>query len=113
MKITVEGNNKITIENFSNDELQLIIKAITNINDSNNDDCDNDCDIKEKFKVKDIAELFSVNCETVRKWVRDKRIKSCGYNSRREGNIFTIDGVREFAKDNAKYRNVLELKGLI
>ena len=109
MKITVEGNNKITIENFSNDELQLVIEAITNINSSNN----NDCNIKEKFTVKDIAELFSVNCETVRKWTRDKRIKSCGYNSRREGNIFTIDEIREFAKNNAKYKNVLELKGLM
>ena len=60
--------------------------------------------IKE-YTVEEISELLMVNKETVRRWIRDDKLKGTR-NSKKEG--YTVDefSLQEFLIDNPKYNRI-------
>jgi excisionase family DNA binding protein len=53
----------------------------------------------EYYTVKEIAELLSVNEETVRRWIREDKLKA-ERGSGRQGSKVTSDALKEFLEDN-------------
>lgn len=53
----------------------------------------------EYFSVKDIAELLSVNEETVRRWIREEKLKA-ERGTGRQGSKITSDSLKEFLEAN-------------
>lgn len=62
------------------------------------------------YSVKQIAELLNTNPETVRRWIRDGKLKA-EQTSRKDGNTVTEDELARFAKENPKYSSVLAVLG--
>ncbi len=58
------------------------------------------------YSVKQIAELLNTNPETVRRWIRDGKLKA-EQASRKDGNTVTEDELVKFIKENPKYSSVL------
>lgn len=59
----------------------------------------------KNYSVKEIADLLGTNPETVRRWIRDKRL-TAKQGSRKEGNVVTEDDLQKFLKANAKYGGI-------
>lgn len=57
------------------------------------------------YNVAEVAELLSVDPETVRRWIRNGKLIAQTPSSRREGNTITEEALRKFLEDNhhAKY----------
>ena len=53
----------------------------------------------EYYSVKDIAELLSVNVETVRRWIREDKLKA-ERGSGRQGSKVTSEALKEFLEGN-------------
>ena len=58
------------------------------------------------YSVKQIAELLSTNPETVRRWIRDNKLKAVQI-SRKDGNIVTEAELERFLKATPKYLSKL------
>ena len=54
------------------------------------------------YSVKQIAEMLSTNPETVRRWIRDDKLKAVQV-SRKDGNIVTEAELERFVKATPKY----------
>lgn len=54
------------------------------------------------YSVKEVAKMLNTSEETVRRWIRDNKIKA-PMNSRKGGHIITESVLREFAKTSPKY----------
>lgn len=54
------------------------------------------------YSVKQIADMLETNPETVRRWIRDKKLKAVQV-SRKEGNIITEDELERFLRATPKY----------
>ena len=54
------------------------------------------------YSVKQIAEMLSTNPETVRRWIRDDKLKAVQV-SRKDGNIVTATELERFIKATPKY----------
>lgn len=62
------------------------------------------------YSVKQIAELLNTNPETVRRWIRDGKLKG-EQASRKDGNTVTEDELVKFLKENPKYSSLLAQLG--
>ena len=56
------------------------------------------------YSVKEISDMLSVNPETVRRWIRNGRLKVSLY-SRSSGSIVTENSLNKFLNKNPKYRD--------
>ena len=56
----------------------------------------------ETYSVKQIAEMLNTNPETVRRWIRDKKLKAVQV-SKKEGNVITESELQRFLKAMPKY----------
>ena len=54
------------------------------------------------YTVKQIAEMLDTNPETVRRWIREKKLKAIQV-SRKEGNTITEDELQRFLNNTPKY----------
>lgn len=54
------------------------------------------------YSVKQIAEILKTNPETVRRWIRDKKLTAVQI-SRKDGNVVTEDELYRFLKASPKY----------
>lgn len=54
------------------------------------------------YTVKQIAEMLDTNPETVRRWIRDKKLNAV-QSSRKDGNIITEEELQHFLKKSPKY----------
>ncbi len=54
------------------------------------------------YSVKDIAEMLNTNPETVRRWIRDKKLDA-KIESKKGGHIVYEAALREFLKSSPKY----------
>ena len=54
------------------------------------------------YSVRQIAEKLNTNPETVRRWIRDGKLKA-EQTSRRDGNVVTEYELERFIKNNPKY----------
>lgn len=54
------------------------------------------------YSVKQIAELLETNPETVRRWIRDKKLNAVQV-SRKDGNIVSEDDLKRFLSSTPKY----------
>ena len=61
--------------------------------------------VVKTYNVAEVAKMLSVDPETVRRWIRTKKLIAQTPSSRREGNIITEEALRNFLEDNhhAKY----------
>ena len=61
--------------------------------------------VVKTYNVAEVAELLSVDPETVRRWIRNGKLIAQTPSSRREGNTITEEALRKFLEDNhhAKY----------
>lgn len=56
------------------------------------------------YSVKEISDMLSVNPETVRRWIRNGRLKASLY-SRSSGSVVTENSLNKFLDKNPKYRD--------
>ena len=63
------------------------------------------------YSAKELADIFYLNAETVRRWARQGLIKPYEYNSKKEGMKFTHDEVVRFVEANQheKYKQLFEM----
>lgn len=54
------------------------------------------------YSVKEIAEMLNTNPETVRRWIRNKKLDAT-ITSKKEGHIVTEKALREFLHHSPKY----------
>ena len=54
------------------------------------------------YTVKQIAQMLDTNPETVRRWIRDKKLDA-EQSSRKDGNIITEEELQRFLKATPKY----------
>lgn len=54
------------------------------------------------YSVKQIADMLDTNPETVRRWIRDKKLRAVQV-SRKDGNVVTDDELQRFLKATPKY----------
>lgn len=59
--------------------------------------------IKDEYTVNEVAELLQTNPETVRKWIRDKKLKATPGNSKKEGIRIDDSSLQSFLNENSKY----------
>lgn len=55
------------------------------------------------YSVKDIADLLLIDSETVRKWIREKKINAIKQGSRKDGYLITGSDFLNFLNFNPKY----------
>lgn len=56
------------------------------------------------YTVKQVSEIFDVNPETIRRWVRAGKLKAMELKSRKEGLRIEENSIEEFKKQYGKYR---------
>lgn len=56
----------------------------------------------KNYSVQQIAEMLGTNPETVRRWIRDKKLPAVQV-SRKDGNVVTEDELQKFLKASPKY----------
>ena len=56
----------------------------------------------KSYSVKEIAEILNTNPETVRRWIRNKKLKAT-ISSKKEGHIIYESALQEFLKSSPKY----------
>lgn len=61
------------------------------------------------YNVREIAKLFDVSEETVRRWIRSRKLKA-ERSSRKEGNIVNEDELFKFVYDKPKYKKMIVAK---
>jgi excisionase family DNA binding protein len=64
------------------------------------------------YSVKEIAELLNTNPETVRRWIRDNKLKATK-NSNKEGSVISEAELKKFLKNTPKYYGVAAAGGMI
>lgn len=60
------------------------------------------------YSVKDIAEMLNTNPETVRRWIRDGKLKAV-QSSRKEGNIVEEGELQKFLAATPKYAKIASM----
>ena len=60
----------------------------------------------KSYSVKQVADMLKTNPETVRRWIRNNKIKS-NYSSDKEGYMITEDSLKEFLKSKPKYAAIV------
>lgn len=60
------------------------------------------------YNVLEIAEIFKVNDETVRRWIRSGKLHSTML-SKKEGNVISEEELFRFAQARLKYRTLLNM----
>ena len=60
----------------------------------------------KKYNVKQIADMLNTNPETVRRWIRDDKLKAVQV-SRKDGNVIEENEFRRFIKASPKYANIV------
>ena len=58
------------------------------------------------YSVKDISRLLNTNDETVRRWIRTGKLLATS-NSKKQGNIVTVDEFNRFVKSSPKYSAII------
>ena len=61
------------------------------------------------YSTKEISELFGVDNETVRRWIRTGELKA-EQSSRKRGNIVYEKDLLDFIYDKPKYKNMISSK---
>ena len=56
----------------------------------------------KEYSVKEVAHTLDTDPETIRRWIRDGKLKA-SQNSRKEGNNISEGELKRFVKSNAKY----------
>lgn len=59
----------------------------------------------KEFNVKEIADMLKTNPETVRRWIRDGKLKA-DQSTRRGGNTISEQSLNEFLKTTPKYAGI-------
>lgn len=59
----------------------------------------------KEYSVKDISELLHTNPETVRRWIRDGKLKA-HQSSRKKGNVIYEDDLKKFFDTSKKYSDI-------
>lgn len=59
--------------------------------------------LKDEYTVNEVAELLQTNPETVRKWIRDRKLKATPGNSKKEGIRIDDSSLQSFLDENTKY----------
>lgn len=59
------------------------------------------------YNVKYVSKMFGVSEETVRRWIRNGKLKA-SINSRKKGYIVNKDNLNEFVSNNLKYKKRYE-----
>lgn len=59
----------------------------------------------KEYSVKDISELLHTNPETVRRWIRDGKLKA-HQSSRKKGNVIYEDDLKRFFDTSKKYSDI-------
>ena len=54
------------------------------------------------YTVRQISEMLNTNPETVRRWIRDKKLNA-EQSFRKDGNIITEEALQRFLKSTPKY----------
>lgn len=54
----------------------------------------------KKYTVAQVSEMLSVDCQTVRRWIRDGKLKA-EQKTRKEGNVITEESLRIFLSNNS------------
>ena len=65
------------------------------------------------YSVKEIAEMLQVNPETVRRWIKNDRLKAEALHSNKEGHVVTEQMLKRFLRDNPKYAGTAALAGVL
>ena len=60
----------------------------------------------KSYTVKEISETLKTNPETVRRWIRNEKLKSTK-SSNKGGNLITEEALNKFIKDTPKYAAML------
>ena len=56
----------------------------------------------EVYTVKQVADMLQINPETIRRWIRDKKLVAVK-DSRKDGNVITQESLNSFLKTMPKY----------
>ena len=59
----------------------------------------------EVYTVKQVADMLQINPETIRRWIRQKKLVAI-QDSRKDGNVITQDSLNAFLKSMPKYVSV-------
>ena len=59
----------------------------------------------EVYTVKQVADMLHINPETIRRWIRQKKLVAI-QDSRKDGNVITEDSLKSFLKSMPKYAGV-------
>ncbi len=59
------------------------------------------------FTVKEVAELLQTNPETVRRWIREDKLKA-DWNTKKEGNAISENALSDFLNSSPKYALIAE-----
>lgn len=59
----------------------------------------------KNYSVKEIADLLGTNPETVRRWIREKKL-TASQDSRKSGNTVSEVELQKFLKTNSKYAGI-------
>ena len=60
----------------------------------------------EVYTVKQVANMLQINPETIRRWIRQKKLVAI-QDSRKDGNVITQDSLNAFLKSMPKYAGVV------
>jgi excisionase family DNA binding protein len=66
----------------------------------------------KSFTVKEISDLLNTNPETVRRWIRDGKMKA-EQVTRKDGNLVTEDALKAFLKSSPKYARIAASTGAL
>lgn len=57
------------------------------------------------YSVKEVSDMYCVDEETVRRWIRDKKLKATK-KSKKDGYTITDSALREFGRRKPKYNKI-------
>ena len=60
----------------------------------------------EVYTVKQVADMLQINPETIRRWIRQKKLSAI-QDSRKDGNVITKDSLNAFLKSMPKYAGIV------
>lgn len=60
----------------------------------------------EVYTVKQVADMLQINPETIRRWIRQKKLIAI-QDSRKDGNVITQDSLNNFLRSMPKYAGVV------
>lgn len=66
----------------------------------------------KSYTVKEISDMLNTNPETVRRWIRDGKMKA-EQVTRKDGNLVTEDALKAFLKSSPKYARIATSAGAL